>query len=149
MSRLLPNVVSYPVTLLGLAPTLGTSSVSARELLGPWSAFIPVGRHGLRGLCFRFLHTLLANIKCQRTMSGVDWHPARWLLGPQGFTLSHRTATWPTRLRGTLPVTATESEITAVYQRRRCWHPLLQTPFVVIPELLHIKDLACVVRDSG
>jgi len=66
--------VSYPIlasyslagfSLLGLHPTLGTSSVTARELLGPWSAFVPVGGHGLRELRFesspRYLHT--SNVK--------------------------------------------------------------------------------------
>jgi len=64
-------VVSYPVPLLGLNPALGTSSVSARELLGPWSGFIPVDFRRLRGLRFD-TSTRYWQTECQRTMSSSD-----------------------------------------------------------------------------
>lgn len=132
------------------------SGPNARHLLGLGSGttWAVVSLHS-RGASwtsrtsFRFLHALLANIECQRTMSGVDWHPARRLLGPQGFAPSHRTATWPTRLRGTLPVTATESEITARFSVAAAGNLYCKAPLSAIPELLSMKDLACSVRDCG
>jgi len=129
--------------LLSRAATWPQSN--ARNLLGLGSGITwPLVRLRSRGFSqasrpsFRFLHSLLANIKCQRTMSSSDGISRLGYLAQQGFTPSHRTATWPTRLRGTLPVSATESERSLPNRRCHRRHSLLQTLFNAVWELLSV-----------